>query len=85
MRASTVLVALASLAATTMATEYTVPTTTGISVPSGVPVPSPNGTSNGTTHTPTPSADGAGSVLAPASMIGLTIAGVAIAIGGAVF
>ncbi|RPB21924.1 hypothetical protein L211DRAFT_840268 [Terfezia boudieri ATCC MYA-4762] len=67
-----------------MAAEYPVPTTTGISIPSGVPLPSPNGTTNGT-HTPTPSADGAGSALAPASMIGLTVAGVAIAIGGAVF
>lgn len=84
MRASTIFITLASLVATAMASEYTIPTTTGTSTPSGVPLPSPNGTTNGT-HTPTPSADGAGSALSPAGLIGLAVAGVAIVVGGAAF
>jgi len=84
MRASAVFVTLATLAASVMATEYTVPTTTGTLSPSGVPVPHPNGTTNGT-HTPTPSADGAGVALSPAGILGLAVAGVAIVVGGGAF
>lgn len=85
MRASAVLITLATFAASVMATEYTAPTTTGTLSPSGVPVPQPNGTTNGT-HTPTPSdSDGAGVAISPAGILGLAVAGVAIVVGGGAF